>query len=79
MSHEYAKGYHGLLAQGLGRETDLATLAVYLQRFSADELLETLLPRLSGEEVAALFEAVGGAMRRHLSEAEYHRLFLGAL
>ena len=75
-SHDFAETYTGLLAQGLDRETDLATLRVYLQKFSDDELTDRLLPRLTAEEVESFFELLGRTMRRHLTEEEYHRLFL---
>ena len=75
-SHEFAETYTGLLAQGLDRATDLATLQVYLQKFSDDELMARLLPRLAPEEVERFFELIGLTLRHHLSEEEYHQVFL---
>jgi len=74
--HEFAETYTGLLAQGLDRDTDLATLKVYLQSLSDDELMVRLLPRLSAEEVDLFFDLIGRTLRRHLSGEEYHQLFL---
>lgn len=74
--HDFVETYTGILAQGLDRESDLATLEVYLQKLSDDELMAALLPRLSQGEVDAFFDLVGKTLRKHLSEEEYHRLFL---
>jgi TorA maturation chaperone TorD len=75
-THDFAETWTGLLAEGFDRETDLATLQVYLQKFSDDEVMKLLLPRLSPEETAGLFRLLGDTLRRHLSREEYHRLFL---
>jgi TorA maturation chaperone TorD len=75
-SHEFVETWDGPLAEGFDRETDLATLQVYLQKFSDDNLMEKLLPRLSDEEVSLIFGMIGRTLSRHLSRAEYHGLFL---
>lgn len=75
-NHEFVETYTGLLGQGLDRETDLATLQVYLQKLSDDELMEKLLPRLEAEELDQFFDLIGRCLRRHLDEEEYHQLFL---
>jgi len=75
-SHEFVETYTGLLASGLDRETDLATLQVYLQKLADDELMAKLLPRLNDEEVAAFFDLIARTLRRHFDEEEYHQLFL---
>jgi hypothetical protein len=75
-SHDFAEEYTGPLAEGFDREIDLATLQVYLQKFSDDLLLERLLPRLSDGEITNLFRTVGEYLSRHLSREEYHELFL---
>ncbi|MDR2725877.1 MAG: cytoplasmic protein [Candidatus Adiutrix sp.] len=74
--HDFAETYTGLLGQGLDRETDQATLQVYLQKFSDDELMALLLPRLNAEELDEFLDLIGRTLRRHLSGEEYHRLFL---
>ncbi len=79
ITHDFAENYRGLLAQGLDSETDLATLQVYLQKFSADELMALLLPRLDNAEVESFFDLLFRTLRRHLTEEEYHRLFLREL
>ncbi len=75
-NHEFVETYTGLLAHGLDRSTDLATLQVYLQKLSDDELMSQLLPRLSDKEVDRFFDFIASCLRRHLNEEEYHRLFL---
>lgn len=75
-NHDFVENYTGLLGQGLDRETDLATLQVYLQKLSDDELMEKLLPRLGPEEVGQFFDLIARTLRRHLNEEEYHQFFL---
>jgi hypothetical protein len=75
-SHNFVEQWTGPLAEGFDRETDLATLQVYLQKFSDDLLMEKLLPRLSDEELSQWFRLVGQTLSRHLSREEYHGLFL---
>ena len=61
---------------GFDRETDEQSLLLFLQRFTERELLDVLLPRLQDNEIAATVDSLTGIMRKHLSEKEYHRLFL---
>lgn len=75
-THRFVETYTGLVGFGLDRPTDENTLAVYLQKFSDDALLAVLLPRLNAAELAETFDLVNRLMRRHMSEEEYHRLFL---
>jgi hypothetical protein len=74
--HDFVETWTGPLAEGFDRETDLATLTVYLQKFSDDDLLEILLPRLSDEELSEFFRLVASTLKRHLTDVEYHDLFL---
>ncbi len=75
-THRFVEDYTGLVGYGLDRPTDENTLMVYLQKFSDDALMGTLLPRMSGVELSELFDLMNRLMRRHLNEEEYHRLFL---
>ena len=61
---------------GLDRATDERSLAAFLQRFAEPKLLEQLIPRLTEQEIAAAVDVLSGLLRQHLSEKEYHRLFL---
>ncbi len=75
-SHDFVERYDGLVGFGLDRETDEATLKVYLQKFSDDACLAGLVPRLDAAELAELFDLLSRLLRRHLSSPEYHALFL---
>lgn len=75
-SHDFVEQYNGMVGYGLDRETDQATLQVYLQKFSDDALMKNLLPRLRQGEMDQLFDLLSGLLRAHLKEEEYHELFL---
>jgi TorA maturation chaperone TorD len=62
---------------GLNRETDERSLDIFLQLFSRDELLQTLIPRLGDDEIIQLVDQLTTVLRNHLQEDEYHELFLG--
>ena len=74
--HTIVEQYDGMVAFGLSREVDEKSLMYYLQKFSDDDLLRVLVPRLSDEELNRLFEIISQLMRSHLSDSEYHGLFL---
>jgi hypothetical protein len=38
--------------------------------------MNTIIKRLEDSELAEVFDLVNRLLRRHFSEAEYHRLFL---
>jgi hypothetical protein len=75
-THDFVKQYQGLVGFGLDRETDEKSLMVYLQKFSDDEFLKTLIPRLKDDEIEAVLELISRLLKIHLKEDEYHRLFL---
>lgn len=75
-SHNFVNQYQGLVGFGLDRETDEKSLMVYLQKFSDDQFLETLIPRLKDDEVESILEIISRLLKAHLNEDEYHRLFL---
>ncbi len=75
-SHHFVETYQGPVAFGLCREVDEASLVVYLQKFSDDRLMEVLRGRLSDEEMHGAVDWLTAILRRHLSEREYHELFL---
>jgi hypothetical protein len=74
--HTFVDSYDGMVAFGFSREVDEKSLMYYLQKFSDDDMLKALVPRLSDEEINQLFELVSHLMRNHLSEEEYHEYFL---
>ncbi len=75
-SHRFVEDYQGLVGYGFDRPTDEATVQVYLQKFSDDQCLKRLLPRLSDQELGDIFNLLSEILRRHFSEEEYHLLFL---
>jgi hypothetical protein len=75
-SHHFVETYKGLVGFGLDRENDQNTIVYYLQKFSDDALMQTLVKRLSDEELNDIFNLVTRLLKRHLTESEYHLLFL---
>jgi hypothetical protein len=75
-SHHFVETYTGFVGFGFNRETDENTVMVYLQKFSDDSFLKTVIKRLADDELLQLFEMMSGLMKKHLSEPEYHALFL---
>ena len=61
---------------GLSRELDERSFKLFVQKFAAEDLLDVLAPRLTDEEIERLVATLTGVLRNHLSEVEYHRLFL---
>jgi len=75
-SHDFIQKYKGLGAFGLDRETDEETLMFYLQKFSEDLFLKTLIPRLTDSELEEIYLFINAKLKQHISEDEYHSLFL---
>ncbi len=61
---------------GWNRATDERSCQAFLRRFCTPDLLAILTPRLTDQELTALIDHLSGLMKKHLSESEYHRLFL---
>jgi hypothetical protein len=68
--------YDGLVGFGFSRDVDACTLTYYLQKFSDDELMALLRPRMSHEDMEDLFDCITRIMKRYLKDDEYHRYFL---
>jgi hypothetical protein len=75
-SHNFVEAFDGFLGFGLDRQSDEATVHVYLQKFSDDDLMKTLLKRMTDEDLAEVFDVIGKMLKKYLSEPEYHKLFL---
>ncbi len=75
-SHRFVEEYDGFVGFGLDRKTDENTVVYYLQKFSDDALARTMAGRMTDEELDRLFSLLNALMQKHLSDAEYHRLFL---
>ena len=75
-SHRFVETFNGFLGFGYDRATNEKTIMYYLQKFSDDRHLETIIPRLTDDELSQLFEMLSKLMKNHLSDSEYHHLFL---
>ena len=75
-THHFVETYKGLVGFGLDRQTDEDTLVYYLQKFSDDTLMKTLIKRLTETELTTLFDTLSTFLGSHLNEEEYHELFL---
>jgi len=75
-THHFIQEYTGLAAFGMDRQTDEETIMFYLQKFSEDSFMKTLLPRLSDEELEEIYIKINSYLKAHISEDEYHGLFL---
>lgn len=75
-SHKFVEEYNELVGFGFDRETDENTVIFYLQKFSDDKLMDSLRKKLSGQELSDIFELISMLLKKHLTEEEYHELFL---
>lgn len=75
-THHFVETYNDLVGFGYDRKTDENTIQYYLQKFSDDRLMKILLPRLTDEELAEIFDLLSRLLKNHLGEEEYHQLFL---
>lgn len=62
---------------GWDRATDEHSCQAFVRRFAYPKLLAVLVPRLTDSELTGLIDQLSGIMKQHLSEKEYHSLFLG--
>jgi hypothetical protein len=75
-THNFIETYQGLVGYGADRETDENTIIYYLQKFSEDSLMATLTKRMTDGELEEIFNLINRLLKNHLSESEYHKLFL---
>ena len=75
-THHFVEEYNGDIGFGFNRQTDENTILYYLQKFSDDTLMENLLEKLADRELEEVFNLLTRLLKNHLSEDEYHRLFL---
>jgi hypothetical protein len=75
-THNFVETYQGLVGYGADRETDEHTIMVYLQKFSDDQFLATIIKRMTDEELLDVFNLINRLLKKHLTEFEYHSLFL---
>ena len=75
-SHTFVENYDGLIGFGNDRKSDENTVIYYLQKFSDDQVMETIIPRMNDEELEVFFDLIHRTLARHLADDEYHRIFL---
>ncbi len=75
-THSFVDTYKALVGFGFTRTTDENTVIYYLQKFSDDHLMHHLRSRLTDAELEEIFNMITRILKAHLSESEYHRLFL---
>lgn len=75
-SHHFVETFDGFLGYGFDRQSDENTVQIYLQKFSDDRLMETILERMTDDDLTDIFDLIGRMLKNHLTEPEYHRLFL---
>ena len=75
-THNFVENYRGLVGYGADRETDENTLIYYLQKFSDDKFMATITKRMTDEELLEMFDFISRLLKKHLTESEYHKLFL---
>ena len=62
---------------GLTDELDRQSLATFLKLGGQDEFAKLFAERLSSEEIIRFVDDFMNLLRKHLTENEYHRIFLG--
>jgi len=75
-SHNFVETYQGLVGFGADRQTDENTIIFYLQKFSDDTLMKVLVKRMTDEELDEIFSLMTRLLKKHLTDSEYHGLFL---
>jgi len=61
---------------GFDRASDEHSFELFMRQFVDKKLMETLLPRMLDKDISATVDFLTGIMRKHLTEKEYHSLFL---
>jgi hypothetical protein len=75
-THKFVETYQGLVGYGADRETDENTVVYYLQKFSDDRFMALMTKRMTDAELLELFDLINRLLRSHLTESEYHEVFL---
>lgn len=75
-SHLFVETFDGFVGYGLDRNSNENTVQLFLQKFSDDRLMETILKRMTDDDLTDIFEIVSKMLKKYLTEPEYHQLFL---
>ncbi|MBT4264270.1 MAG: cytoplasmic protein [Deltaproteobacteria bacterium] len=74
--HDFVETYDGMIGFGLDRQHDENTVICYLQMFSDDTLMRELIKKMTDGELEEIFNLITRTLKKHLTEPEYHDLFL---
>lgn len=74
--HDFIHNYEGFGAFGLSREADEETIMYTLQKFSDDDFMKLLIPKLSQDEMEKIYYLTLELIKKHLTEDEYHNVYL---
>ena len=75
-THNFVETYQGLVGYGADRQTDENTIIYYLQKFSDDRFMGLITKRMTDAELLEIFDLITRLLKNHLSESEYHTVFL---
>ena len=75
-THDFVETYDDIIGFGLDRQTDENTVICYVQMFSDDVLMGELIKRMTDDELEEIFNLITRSLKSHLTEPEYHNLFL---
>lgn len=76
MAHTFMKPDPAKICFGLSEELDRSSLTHFLRLSGGKHFAEVFSSRLSSEEIHQLSDMFMVLIRKHLSEQEYHSLFL---
>ena len=75
-THHFVETYDDFVGFGFDRKSDEHTVIYYLQKFSDDHVMKTVVPKMADSELEVVFDMVSMLLKKHLSDEEYHRVFL---
>ena len=75
-SHRFVEKFDDFSGYGLDRQSNENTVQLYLQKFSDDHLMKTILKRMTDDDLTKVFVITSKMMKKYLTDAEYHQLFL---
>lgn len=75
-SHQFVETYEGFIGFGWDRQTDENSIICYLQMLGDDDLMKSLVTRLADDEIDKIQLMISKLLKKYLTDAEYHQLFL---
>ena len=74
-SHNFVNEYEEPVF-GLDRKLNEEAIWFYLQKFADDSMMKLILPKLKDSELEFLHDLIFTVLKNHLTESEYHSIFL---